>query len=337
MTASDSVIDKHKKPLAICLMGPTAAGKTDLAVSLATSHDCEIISVDSALIYKGMDIGTAKPEAEVLAKAPHRLIDIRDPSEVYSAAEFRKDALREMAEITSRGKTPLLVGGTMMYFKALCQGIASMPPADETLRQELSVWADEHGWPALHERLGQLDPEVALKIHPNNRQRLLRAMEVCMLSGKKMSDLWAGKNWQNDEQQENYRHWDEASLGGLPYHVVNFAISPAQRQTLHDRIKLRFEQMLSSGFLDEVKQLRLRDDLHSDLPSIRSVGYRQAWEYLEGACSYDEMVEKGVAATRQLAKRQLTWLRKWPEVNWLETESSELLSQTLNIIEANRV
>lgn len=314
-------------------MGPTAAGKTDLAVELVATAGCEIISVDSALVYRGMDIGTAKPDAALQALAPHRLIDIRDPAEVYSAADFRDDALREMAEISARGKTPLLVGGTMMYFKALCQGIASMPQADAGLRQQLLSSAETEGWAALHDRLIELDPVVAAKIHPNNRQRILRAMEVCLLSGKKMSDLWAGESWEAGQNQDgDYTKWDEVSFGGLPYYVVNFAVAPKLRQTLHERIAERFRMMLRQGFVGEVERLHQRGDLHPDLPSIKSVGYRQVWEYLDGQSSYDEMIEKGTAATRQLAKRQLTWLRSWPEVNWLESEDPELIKKTLEII-----
>ncbi|MCP5207560.1 MAG: tRNA (adenosine(37)-N6)-dimethylallyltransferase MiaA [Hahellaceae bacterium] len=328
-------MNNSTKPLAICLMGPTASGKTDLAVNLVASFNCEIISVDSALIYRGMDIGTAKPDASILSVAPHRLIDIRDPAEVYSVAQFREDALKEMAEITSRGKTPLLVGGTMMYFKALCQGIASMPKANDELRQQILSQAEQDGWQAMHERLTVLDPAAAEKIHPNNRQRILRALEVCMLSGKKMSDLWAGASWETGQNADgDYTKWDEVSFDGLPYSIVNLAIAPAARQTLHDRIGQRFQQMLANGFIEEVAGLRQRADLHSELPSIRSVGYRQVWEYLSGGYSRDEMIEKGTAATRQLAKRQLTWLRSWPDVNWLESEDSELITKTLAILAA---
>lgn len=282
-------------------MGPTASGKTALALELAEKHNCEIISVDSALIYRGMDIGSAKPSAEELARGPHRLIDIRDPAESYSAADFRTDALAEIEQIISLGKTPLLVGGTMMYFKALQEGLSPLPSANEAIRAEIQAEADTKGWEQLHAQLRAIDPVSAERIHPNDPQRLSRALEVYRICGKSLTELTQIKS------------------APLPYDVVQFAIAPRERKVLHDLIAQRFRLMLQQGFIDEVTQLKTRSDLHLDLPSMRCVGYRQCWQYLNGEFDYDTMVEKAVAATRQLAKRQLTWLRSWPELNWLES------------------
>ncbi|PID44438.1 MAG: tRNA (adenosine(37)-N6)-dimethylallyltransferase MiaA [Proteobacteria bacterium] len=315
-------------------MGPTAAGKTELAIELVQEMNCEIISVDSAMIYRGMDIGTAKPRSEELAKAPHRLIDIRDPSEVYSASEFREDALRHMADIAEQGKTPLLVGGTMMYFKALRQGMASMPGADPELRKEIEKQAERAGWGALYRELLDIDPFAAGKIHPNNRQRLIRAIEVYRLSGKPISGFWFDSNKGKTGQTEttDYTNWEYVSFGGLPYNVINFAIAPRERKDLHTRIEQRFMKMLEAGFIDEVRALHQRDDLHADLPSVRCVGYRQVWDFLDANLSREEMVAKGVAATRQLAKRQLTWLRNWPDVHWIETEDVGKFAKVRRIV-----
>lgn len=303
----------------VWLMGPTAAGKTDLAVELVERCNCEIISVDSALIYRDMNIGTAKPDAELLAKAPHRLIDIRDPSESYSAAEFRQDALSEMAEIRQRGKVPLLVGGTMMYYKVLREGIANLPEADDSVRQSLLKEAEAQGWQALHDRLRVIDPVSAERIHPNDPQRLQRALEVHQLTGKTLTELWA-------EQKRDVEQ-------SFPYRVLNLAVSPNERKTLHERIALRFRIMLEQGFVDEVEVLKARGDLNLDMPSMRSVGYRQVWQYLDGDYSYDEMADKGVFATRQLAKRQITWLRSWQELNWLDSLDSNLISGTVTQVQ----
>lgn len=302
-------------PPAVFLMGPTAAGKTDLAVALGELFPFEIISVDSALIYRGMDIGTAKPEPEVLARAPHHLIDIVDPAQSYSAADFRQDALTLMADITARGRIPLLVGGTMMYFKVLKDGMASMPPADAAVRQRLLDSARDHGWPYLHQQLARVDPEAAQRIKPTDSQRLQRALEVYELTGKPLSQ------WHREQEAQS-----------LPYRLTSLALAPVDRAILHERIALRFVRMLEDGFLDEVKSLYARPDLTTSLPSVRSVGYRQAWSYLDGELSYDDMVERGIIATRQLAKRQLTWLRSWPDVHWLDSLSDNLSGDTLSVL-----
>ncbi|MBR9727685.1 tRNA (adenosine(37)-N6)-dimethylallyltransferase MiaA [Shewanella intestini] len=289
------------KPKVIFLMGPTASGKTALAIEMATKHNCEIISVDSALIYKGMDIGSAKPSKQELALAPHALINILDPSESYSAADFRADALKEIERIVAKGKTPLLVGGTMMYFKALLEGLSPLPSADETIRNNILSQAEELGWDVLHQQLCEIDPVAGERIHPNDPQRLSRALEVYRITGKTLTELSKTKS------------------PALPYDVVQFAIAPTDRKVLHELIAKRFDIMLEQGFVAEVEQLKARGDLHIDMPSIRCVGYRQCWQYLDGDFDYKTMVDKGTAATRQLAKRQLTWLRSWPELHWLES------------------
>ncbi|MFL1484531.1 tRNA (adenosine(37)-N6)-dimethylallyltransferase MiaA [Marinobacter sp. LN3S78] len=322
-----------RPPLAIFVMGPTASGKTDLAIELCQHLPCDIISVDSAMIYRGMDIGTAKPSAEELARAPHRLIDICDPSEAYSAADFRRDALREMAEITAAGRIPLLVGGTMMYYKALLQGMGDLPPADPTVRRRLEAEAADQGWGELHRRLGSVDPVAAGLIHTNNRQRLLRALEVFEISGRPISSFW-----QDAENIEDYPYttkWQADADHQLPYTVVQFALSPAQRHQLHERIRVRFLAMLEQGFVDEVRGLMARGDLSPDLPSMRCVGYRQAWSWLAGEGDYADMVDRGIAATRQLAKRQLTWLRKWRNVTWLETGTGQNTAIALKKLESH--
>lgn len=293
-------------------MGPTAAGKTALAIELCKHLDTEIISVDSALVYKGMDVGTAKPDADELAQAPHHLIDLIDPAESYSVADFRRDAIVLIDKLHSQGKVPVLVGGTMMYFKGLIEGLSPLPEASEVVRAKLEQEASEKGWPALHEELAQIDPEAAAKISENDSQRINRALEVYRITGKPMSLL------QKQKQPE------------LPYTFYQFAIAPNDRKILHERIEERFKIMLDQGFKNEVLTLYNRDDLHPDLPSIRCVGYRQMWEHLSGECDYDEMVFRGIAATRQLAKRQLTWLRSWPNVTWLETGEQENLQRILS-------
>lgn len=319
-------------------MGPTASGKTDLAMALCDKLPCDIISVDSAMIYRGMDIGTAKPTADELAQAPHRLIDICDPTETYSAADFRRDALVEMDRITQAGRIPLLVGGTMMYFKALLSGMSDLPSADAELRKTLEAQAEQLGWSTLYEELQAADPVAAELIHPNNRQRLLRALEVIRLTGQPISALWAaGRNQpsrpdagsQGIEDYTYFTQWQADEASTLPYTVTQLAMVPPERRELHERIHQRFLNMLEAGFLDEVRALMGRGDLNPDLPSMRCVGYRQAWSYLAGADDYDVFVSKGVAATRQLAKRQLTWLRKWSDLNWLNSEDSFIVEAAL--------
>ena len=296
---------KTNLPQAIFLMGPTASGKTALAINLRKTLPVELLSVDSALIYRGMDIGTAKPTAEEQAMAPHRLLDIRDPAETYSAADFRRDALAEMAEIVAAGRIPLLVGGTMLYFKALLEGLSPLPAASPAVRADIERQAAEKGWQALHAQLERIDPVAAARIHPNDPQRLSRALEVFLISGKTLTEL------------------TQTAGEALPYQVHQFAIAPARRALLHERIEQRFHQMLASDFEAEVRALFARGDLHPDMPSIRCVGYRQMWSYLNGEISYDDMAYKGICATRQLAKRQLTWLRGWEGVHWLDSDQPE--------------
>jgi tRNA dimethylallyltransferase len=302
-------------PAVICLMGPTASGKTALAIELVKHAPCEIISVDSAMIYREMNIGTAKPDADVLKIAPHRLLDIRDPVENYSAGEFRSDALREIESIIAQDKIPLLVGGTMLYFHVLQHGIAKLPQADQEIRQQILDDAEQYGWQALHERLQKIDPASAQRIHPNDPQRLQRALEVYEISGKTLTELQA------DDSQKD-----------LPYHIINIAIAPMDRAVLHQKIAERFDLMLAQGFIEEVTKLFKRGDLHPDLPSMRAVGYRQIWDYLAGKLNYDEMRERAIIATRQLAKRQLTWLRSWENLHWLVSEEPDNLKNILKLI-----
>ncbi|WP_444945079.1 tRNA (adenosine(37)-N6)-dimethylallyltransferase MiaA [Microbulbifer sp. ZKSA006] len=306
-------------------MGPTASGKTDLAMALADRLPVELISVDSALVYRGLDIGSAKPSAEELAAYPHRLIDICDPAESYSAGRFRKDALEVMAEITAAGKVPLLVGGTMLYFRSLLEGMAKLPEADATVRAEIEARAEREGWPVLHAELARVDPQLAAELHPNHSVRIERGLEVYRLTGVPLSQL---------------RREQEAGGIQQQYQVCQMAIMPRDRSLLHQRIERRFRQMLTAGFIDEVQGLRERGDLHEDLPAIRAVGYRQVWQYLQGQTDYDGMVAAGIAATRQLAKRQLTWLRRWPDLLTLYTqdeqggvrESDEILAEALKFL-----
>jgi len=304
------------KPLAIFLMGPTASGKTDLAIKLRQQLPVEVISVDSALIYRGMDIGTAKPSKAELALAPHRLIDICDPAESYSAANFRTDALREMQEISAQGKIPLLVGGTMLYYKALLEGLSPLPSADEKVRSEIEEKAALIGWGELHQELSKIDPISAQRINPNDSQRINRSLEVFYLTGKTLTELTAQKG--------------EA----LPYDILQFAIAPEQREVLHLRIEQRFHKMIELGFQQEVEKLYRRPDLNENLPSIRCVGYRQMWEYLRGDYDHDEMVFRGICATRQLAKRQITWLRGWTSpIQWLDSlQPAQALEKVLTSV-----
>ncbi|WP_445158171.1 tRNA (adenosine(37)-N6)-dimethylallyltransferase MiaA [Halomonas sp. E14] len=306
---------RDRRPLALLLMGPTAAGKTDLAIALHDRLDCELISMDSAMVYRGMDIGSAKPSAEELARAPHRLIDIRDPAEPYSAAEFREDARREMRQITAAGRVPLIVGGTMMYAKRLLEGVANLPSADPAIRAELERQAREQGLAALHAALARVDPESARRIHPNDPQRLMRALEVYRASGQTLSALW------RQQQPETF-----------PWRVLSIGVAPAERRVLHERIAARFDVMLRAGLIEEVARLKARGDLHLGLPSMKSVGYRQVWEYLDGDADIASLRQRTVVATRQLAKRQLTWLRSWPELHWFDTESGDTLGEVLKFV-----
>ncbi|MFD1215772.1 tRNA (adenosine(37)-N6)-dimethylallyltransferase MiaA [Microbulbifer celer] len=322
---SSSPANDEDKPRVIFLMGPTASGKTDLAMAISDHLPVELVSVDSALVYRGLDIGSAKPSAEELARYPHHLIDICDPADSYSAGRFRSDALAVIADIHRRGKIPLLVGGTMLYFRALLHGMAEMPAADPDFRARIEARAEKEGWPALHAELAQVDPELAAELHPNHSVRIERALEVFHLSGKTMTALRAEQ--QKDSLAQHYR-------------VQQLAIVPRDRAILHQRIALRFERMLENGFIEEVRGLRARGDLHPDLPAIRAVGYRQVWQYLEGETDYPQMVAAGIAATRQLAKRQLTWLRRWPDVHRIHSQGAggetrkidEMLKEALKFI-----
>lgn len=300
-------------PPAMLLMGPTASGKTQLAIDLVERGPYDIISVDSGMVYRGMDIGTAKPDAATLARAPHRLVDIRDPQDAYSAAEFRRDALAEMAAITAAGRIPLLVGGTMLYFRVLLEGIADMPEADAALRARIEAEARERGWPALHARLAEVDPVSAARLKPNDGQRVQRALEVHELTGKPLSQ------W----------HAEQAPPEAPPYRFTQVALSPPDRAVLHERIERRFDLMLEQGLVDEVAGLRARPELHADLPSLKAVGYAQVWAYLDGDYDADEMRLRGIYATRQLAKRQYTWLRRFEQAQWHDAGQPGLLELLL--------
>ena len=312
-----------KKPTAITVMGPTASGKTGLAIELRKHLSVELINVDSAQVYRYLNIGSAKPDAETLAQAPHRLLDIRDPCEIYSAAEFLADARREMAEISASGRIPLLVGGSMMYFKVLLEGLSQLPEADQSIRDDLEQRAAKEGWPSLYAELQLVDPQTASRLHPNHSQRIQRALEVYQLTGEPMSALQA------------------ESVGGLAqqYDFRQIALIPQNRSLLHQRIEQRFEAMMALGFAEEVQGLYERGDLHSNLPSVRSVGYRQLWDYCAGDCSLQDAVEKAVIATRQLAKRQLTWLRNWPQAIEIKADNQDgflstekICNQTLKVL-----
>ncbi|MBB5015641.1 tRNA dimethylallyltransferase [Rehaibacterium terrae] len=296
---TDSRADR--RPLAIALMGPTASGKTALAADWTELLGTEIVSVDSALVYRGMDIGTAKPDAALLARAPHRLIDIREPHQSYSAAEFARDALAAMRELAAQGRVPLLVGGTGLYFHALLHGLSEMPEADPAVREAIAAEAAERGWPALHAELAKVDPEAAARIHATDPQRIMRALEVWRLSGRPISD------WQRATQRRPF-----------PFRVLRLVLAPRERAVLHARIAERFDAMLAAGFLDEVRRLRADPRLHPDLPALRAVGYRQAWAHLAGETDAATFRARAIAATRQLAKRQLTWLRGELDARWLD-------------------
>ena len=312
--------DPDTRPLAILLMGPTAAGKTELAVELVRRLPCVIVSVDSAMIYRGMDIGTAKPGPEVLAEAPHRLIDCLDSSEAYSTARFRAEALAEMADITACGKIPLLVGGTMLYFRGLQQGLARLPDADPDIRQALLEEGERLGWSVMHRRLSKVDPITAAQVHPNDPQRIQRALEVHAITGKAMSALIRRGNGEE---------------AGLPYRLLKLVRVPKDRYILHERIERRFNTMLERGLIAEVEALWQRGDLTPDLPSMRCVGYRQVLKFILGGCNFSDMQYRGIVATRQLAKRQYTWLRAETDCHWL-TDDECSLQQALALISAYR-
>jgi tRNA dimethylallyltransferase len=308
------------KPPVIFLMGPTATGKTDLAVSLVEALPCDIVSVDSVMVYRGLDIGSAKPDAETLRRAPHRLIDICDPGEAFSASQFRQRALQEIAAIHAQGRIPLLAGGTMLYFRALEQGLSDLPSADAALRQHLEAEARVQGWPAMHQRLAAVDPEAAQRIHVNDPQRIQRALEVYELTGEPLS-AWFGRDGEQD----------------LPFRVVKLALVPATREQLRERIADRFQQMLEQGFVAEVEALYRRGDLNPELPAIRAVGYRQVWAYLEGQWDYASMVERGIIATRQFAKRQMTWLRSEPDVQAFSAGETKIVDLVLKYLRHNAI
>jgi len=303
------------KPIAIAIMGPTASGKSQLAMALAGRLPVEIVSVDSAQVYRGMDIGTAKPAAAERRQVTHHLIDIVDPTESYSAARFRADALAVLADVAARGRMPLLVGGTMLYFKALRDGLAALPAADALLRTEIEAEAARHGWPALHAELARLDPQSAARIRPTDPQRIQRALEVCRLTGRPMSALTR-----------------EAAAAAPPVDTVWIGLEPSDRAVLHKRIARRFEAMLAAGLVEELAALRDRYALSPELPSMRCVGYRQAWARLEGRITRDELRERGIFATRQLAKRQLTWLRSWPLAAKLDALAPDLATRAWDAI-----
>jgi len=320
-------------PPVVFLMGPTASGKSDLAMALAEELPVEIVSVDATCVYRGLDIGAAKPSAAERAAVPHHLIDIRDPADPYSAAQFRIDAQAAIDQIHAAGRIPLLVGGTMLYFKVLLEGLADLPGADPDLRAELEAEAARHGWPHLHAQLAEVDPDTAARLHPNHSQRILRALEVYRLSGLTMSEL---RQRQTEQSEPGFAE---------RYRLTQLALAPLERAVLHRRIEQRFELMLERGLVDEVKALHARGDLSPELPAVRAVGYRQVWDYLEGHTDYAEMIDRGVAATRQLAKRQLTWLRRWPDARWLYTEENggidvknkQIRDRALNYIAATTI
>ncbi|MCR4299260.1 MAG: tRNA (adenosine(37)-N6)-dimethylallyltransferase MiaA [Gallionella sp.] len=301
-------------------MGPTASGKTGIAVELAQTMPVELISVDSALVYRDMDIGTAKPDAATLARAPHHLIDIIDPTEAYSAATFCQDALRLMADITARGKIPLLVGGTMLYFKALREGLSVLPQADPEVRAKLDAEVAQHGIEYLHRQLAQVDAETAARLKPTDTQRIQRAMEIYRLTGQPMSVLF--------KQQTPHE---------LPYRILPIALIPSERAQLHARIATRFRQMLAQGLVEELRGLRRSYDLRPDLPSMRCVGYRQAWQFIEGEIDEKQLLESGIAATRQLAKRQLTWLRSTPNIIELDCLQKNLNGHVISVLEQAKI
>jgi len=314
------VADKNqRKPEVFCLMGPTASGKTNLAVELVKQHPFEIVNVDSAQIYRGMDIGTGKPNQETLEAAPHHLLDIRDPAEPYSAADFQIDATREIFTIIKSGKVPLLVGGTMLYFRVLRDGLADLPKANKEVRQDIEMMAKNDGWEKVHSQLALVDPEAAARIHPKDPQRLQRALEVFLVSGKRLTEFLT-------EEAEKKLYGQKKQ----PFNFHFFGIQPPDRAVLHGEISKRFDKMLADGLVAEVQGLYDRGDLSDNLPSIKSVGYRQIWQFLAGKFAYQEMVDKSTVATRQLAKRQYTWLRSWPDLNILTDDGLQSRDKVLN-------
>lgn len=298
----------------LCILGPTASGKTDLAIQLAQTLPCDLISVDSAMVYTGMDIGSAKPDAETLKAYPHALIDICDPATPYSAAQFRDDALKCIEKSLARNRLPVLVGGSMLYHRVLQQGIAELPEAHPTIRAELQKKADDHGWEALHQDLQRIDPIAAHRINPHDSQRLLRALEVYHVSGKTLSSFW--------EEQET---------SAPAYSFVNVGLH-VDRPVLRERIADRFKIMIKQGFIDEVARFYARSDMHADLPSMKSVGYQQAWQHLDGQITREQMIEQAINATRQFAKRQMTWLRRWPDLQWIESSNPPCLKKIMALI-----
>ena len=310
-----SATHRHR-PKVIFILGPTASGKTAAASALHAEGEGDIISVDSAMIYRGMDIGTAKPTAEEQRHVPHRLIDIRDPAERYSTGEFRRDAIREIDDILAAGRTPLLVGGTMLYFKTLLEGNTNLPATSAEVRQALAERLEREGLSTLHTELQRVDPTAGARIHPNDPQRTLRALEVYHQTGRTLTE-----------------HWRAQQRTALPWRVETLALAPAERSVLHQRIEQRFDEMLNHGFIEEVEALKARGDLSADLPSMRSVGYRQAWSYLEGLDDFDAFRDKSIAATRQLAKRQITWLRSWKApLTWCDMTSPNAITQLLKTV-----
>ena len=312
-------VKNQRAPDVFCLMGPTASGKTNLAVELVKLHPFEIINVDSAQIYRGMDIGTGKPCQATLKIAPHRLLDIRDPAEFYSAADFQVDATREIFTIIKSGKVPLLVGGTMLYFRVLRDGLADLPKANKKVREDIEIMAKNHGWDRVHNQLALVDPEAAARIHPKDPQRLQRALEVFLVSGKRLTDFFT-----EEAEKRSYGQKKQS----FNFHF--FGIQPPDRAVLHDSISKRLNQMLADGFVAEVEKFYKRGDLSSSLPSMKSVGYRQIWQFLSGELAYREMVDKSKVATRQLAKRQYTWLRNWPSLNTLTDDGLQSRDKVLN-------
>ncbi|RKZ35379.1 MAG: tRNA (adenosine(37)-N6)-dimethylallyltransferase MiaA [Gammaproteobacteria bacterium] len=301
----------------VFLMGPTAAGKTAVALDLAHALPVDVISVDSAMVYRGMDVGTGKPDLETLSRVPHALVDIREPETAYSAAEFSEDASAAIASARHRGRLPLLVGGTGLYFRALRQGLSALPSGDAKLRARIESEAEEIGWPALHHRLLARDPEAAARIHPNDAQRIQRALEVWEITGRSMSSAW-----------------EETVSPQLDGPLITLILAPRIRAELHQRIASRFQEMLRRGFVEEVERLRKRPRLQRTMPAMRAVGYRQIWDHLEGVTSREDMLERAIAATRQLAKRQLTWLREEPDAVWFDALDQGVSQQVLGYLQA---